>query len=45
MCIRDRVVAVVGTGMALVYVGLLALTRNPEFVALSAPVLLSLIHI
>jgi len=33
------VVAVVGTGMALVYVGLLALTRNPEFVALSAPVL------
>ncbi len=33
------VVAVVGTGMALVYAALLAITRNPEFAALTAPIL------
>ena len=31
--------AVVGTGMALIYLGLLALTRNPQLAALAAPVL------
>ncbi|HOY83653.1 MAG TPA: lipid II flippase MurJ, partial [Rhodoglobus sp.] len=31
--------AVVGTGMALIYLGLLAVTRNPQLAALAAPVL------
>lgn len=31
--------AVVGSGMALVYLGLLAVTRNPQLAALAAPVL------